>query len=254
MGIFNIDEKDSVAIVTMSRPPVNAINDQFMDELGILVDEIEDRDDLNAVVFRSDQRVFCAGADLPFLKKVGEAKDSERLKRRFVTGLRGMFERIERLPCLTIAQIEGAALGGGYELALCFDLRIAAHEAKIGLPEARHGLIPGAGGTQRLTRLCGRDTAARIILTADMVDGAEAERLGMVTWSAPAADVGAVLDGLLARVRELSAFSIRTAKACIHGQQNGPLAGAQLEINGSIESNRNPDTQRRLAAFSTRKK
>src|SRR5207342_2828775 len=134
---------------------------------------------------RSAQKVFCAGADLREVRERIDAADGPDRMYAYVAGIQRLYSRIERLSQVTIAEIGGAAMGGGLELALACDLRIAAAEAKLGLPEARLGLIPGAGGTQRLTRLCGPALAARLILGAEIIDGAAAERLGAVHWTAP---------------------------------------------------------------------
>ena len=103
----------------------------------------------------------------------------------YVASIQRLYARIERLALVTLAEIGGAAMGGGFELALACDLRIAAAEAKLGLPEARLGLIPGAGGTQRLTRLCSPAVAARLILGAEILDGRTASELGVVHWAVP---------------------------------------------------------------------
>ena len=123
-----------------------------------------------------------------------------------------LFDRIESLPCVTLAEIGGSALGGGFELALSCDLRMASTTAKLGLPEAKLGLIPGAGGTQRLTRLCGPGTAARIILAAEVVDGATACQLGMVQWAVAPDDLAAHAQALAQRVAELSACLLYTSR------------------------------------------
>ena len=101
-----------------------------------------------------------------------------------------VYDLLAGLPVVTIAEIEGHALGGGLELALVCDIRIASYDAKLGLPEAKVGLLQGAGGTQRLTRLCGEGIAARIILSGDVVNGGEAERVGLVQWALEAPGFG----------------------------------------------------------------
>ena len=123
-----------------------------------------------------------------------EARDGPDRMYAYVAGIQRLYARIERLPQVTLAEIGGAAMGGGLELALACDLRIAAVEAKLGLPEARLGLIPGAGGTQRLTRLCGRPVAARLILGAETLDGAAARELGIVHWAVPRAELRGARD------------------------------------------------------------
>ena len=136
-----------------------------------------------------------------------------------------LFARIEAAPVVTLAEIGGAALGGGMELALACDLRIAATDAQIGLPEARLGLIPGAGGTQRLTRLCGRGVAGRLMLGAEVIDGAEAARLGVVQWSEPRAQLPGKAQELAARYAALPRPALAAIKRCIAAQALGGTRG-----------------------------
>ena len=152
---------DAVATLTLSRPPVNAINREWVERFEQRLDELAARSDWKVLHLRSDQKVFSAGADLNEMRESFHAAGGSDRMYSYVAGIQRLYARIERLPQLTLAEIGGAAMGGGLELALACDLRIAAAEAKLGLPEIRLGLIPGAGGTQRLTRLCGPAVAAR---------------------------------------------------------------------------------------------
>jgi enoyl-CoA hydratase len=127
--------------------------------------------------------VFCAGADLKEFQTKFTQPNSSKIFGDDTKGYQNLFERLEKLSQITIAEINGAALGGGFELALACDLRLAAEEAQMGLPEGRLGLVPGAGGTQRLTKICGPGIASRIILTCEIVTGETACDLGMVQWT-----------------------------------------------------------------------
>jgi enoyl-CoA hydratase len=147
-----------------------------------------------------------------------------------IRGYQRLYARIEGLSRVTFSEIGGAALGGGFELALACDLRVAAHEAKIGLPELRLGLLPGAGGTQRMTRLCGRPTALRLILGAEAVGGAEAERLGLVQWSEPLAELPAVAADIARRYAALPAHAAAAAKACIAASATPGDGGYEEEM------------------------
>ena len=172
--------------LTLCRPPVNAISEEWGDRLLALLDELDARDDWTVLHLRSNQKVFAAGADLAQIESWIERPRPTPCCRAYIKRLQAVLRRLEGLSRITLAEIGGAALGGGLELALACDLRIAAHEAKLGLPEVGIGLIPGLGGTQRLTRLAGRGVAARMILTAEPVDGASALALGIVQWAVPA--------------------------------------------------------------------
>ena len=131
------------------------------------------------------------------------------------------------------AEIGGTALGGGFELALSCDLRMASSSAKLGLPEAKLGLIPGAGGTQRLTRLCGPGIAARIILAAEVVDGATACQLGMVQWAVAPAELAAQAEALAQRIADLSAPALLVSKRCIAKAAILPQEGFETELQGT---------------------
>ena len=163
-AMFETDVTDRIATVTLCRAPVNALSEEWGEAFDALLDQLGARDDWTVLHLRSSQKVFAAGADLAQIDGwAGERRPGPRLA-LYIERLQAVFGRLESLPQVTLAEIGGAALGGGLELALCCDLRIAAHEAKLGLPEVGLGLIPGLGGTQRLTRLVGAGVASRLIL------------------------------------------------------------------------------------------
>ena len=183
--MITLTHGDGIATLSLSRPPVNAVSDEFITLFDAKLDELAAQSDWKILHIRSDQKIFCAGADLAKSASVSTLPTDPIAPIAMSPKLQRLYHRLERLPQVTLAEIGGAAMGGGLELALACDLRIVALEAKLGLPEARLGLIPGAGGTQRLTRLCGRPVASRLILGAEIVDGAEAVRLGIVQWAVP---------------------------------------------------------------------
>lgn len=214
-SVFKLSEGPGVAEITLSRAPVNAINNAWIAGFNELIDTLEGRDDLAVLHIRSDQKVFCAGADLTQMEqRFGDADGHLRFPEE-VRGFQLLFRRIEKLPLVSVAEINGAAMGGGLELALSCDLRIAAEEAWLGVPEVTIGMIPGAGGTQRLTRLCGRPAAARMVLTGDPVRGQEALSLGLVQWSVPREDLPATAAKLVERLAGMSRPALRAAKSCI---------------------------------------
>ena len=152
--MFQISTAGPVTTLTLSHPPVNAISDEWVRIFDAKLDQLGAS--CAVLHIRSDQKVFCAGADLKEMRERMDMADGPDRMYAYVAAIQRLYFRIEALPQVVLAEIGGAAMGGGFELALACDLRIAANEAKVGLPEARLGLIPGAGGTQRLTRLCGR--------------------------------------------------------------------------------------------------
>lgn len=238
-----------VAVMTLSRAPVNAIDDILTDAIEAALAELERNDRLAVLRIRSDQKVFCAGADL---RMIAERFATEEGKTAMVASVRrfhAVFDRLAALPMVTLAEIGGHALGGGLELALACDLRIAAYEAKLGLPEVNVGLIPGAGGTQRLTALCGAGIASQLILTGEVVSGRTAEQIGLVQWSSTAADFTATVNAIVERIAKLSPDALRAAKGCIRLAGALNPAGAAAEIDGIGMLMRRSETARRVAAF-----
>jgi len=240
---------DAVATLTLSRPPVNAINCEWVERFEQRLDELAARSDWKVLHLRSDQKVFSAGADLNEMRENFHAAGGPDRMYSYVAGIQRLYARIERLPQLTLAEIGGAAMGGGLELALACDLRIAAAEAKLGLPEIRLGLIPGAGGTQRLTRLCGPAVAARLILGAEAVDGTTAAALGVVHWTVARAELGARAIEIARRVAALPAAALAAAKACIAAAGEPGRGGYSDELEATRRLFTNTETRQRVEAF-----
>ena len=177
MGEFvNYEVSDiGVATLRLDRPKVNALNEQVATEIGEVVDEIATNAAARAVIVWGGERVFAAGADI----KEMATQDTTTMY-RYIGRFQNVFTRLEQLPQVTIAAITGYALGGGCELALACDLRICAEDSKLGQPEILLGVMPGAGGTQRLPRLVGLGRAKEIIYSGRFVDADEALRIGLV--------------------------------------------------------------------------
>jgi enoyl-CoA hydratase len=185
---------DRIATITVDRPDkLNALNDALMAELGLAIDEARTRDDVGAVLLTGAGRAFVAGAD------IGEMVDegAVEMKARAERGQR-VFRRFETSPKPTLAAVNGFALGGGCELAMACHLRVASEAARFGQPEVRLGIVPGYGGTQRLPRLVGKGRALQLLLTGEMIDAAEAYRIGLVNRVVPAAELLGAARALLA--------------------------------------------------------
>lgn len=239
----------TVATLTLCRSPMNAIDDAMLQALDLALDRIAANPGIAVVRVCSNQRVFCAGADLQLVStRVGKGAGADAMVET-VRHFHRVFDRLANLSAITIAELEGHALGGGLELALACDLRIAAHHVKLGLPEAKVGLLPGAGGTQRLTRLCGSGVASRIILTGETIDGREAERLGLVQWTAHAVDFADAVTDVVERVSGLSPDALKVAKSCIGIADRIADEGVRAEIDGIGALMRKPTTERRIADF-----
>lgn len=239
----------AVAIATLSQPPVNAMNDEWVARLAQILDALEDDERVSVLWIRSDQKVFCAGADLEFMRARFLTEAGRILMISFTRRLQAVFERLERIGMVTIAEIGGAALGGGFELALACDLRLVADTAKVGLPEARLGLLPAGGGTQRMTRLCGAAVARRLILGAEIVSGGAAVDLGLAHWVAPRAELETATRAVVERIAELPRAALAECKQCIAAAMDGHPDGYETELAGSQRLLGMAETQRRVQRF-----
>ena len=175
-NFLTLDVVDRIATLTVNRPDkLNALNDATIDELGSAIDEVRSRSDIAGLIVTGAGRAFVAGADISELSSQTPTIAKARAQRGQAT-----FRRFETSPKPVIAAVNGFALGGGCELALACHIRIASDKAKFGLPEVKLGTCPGYGGTQRLSRLVGKGRAIQLITTAEMIDAAEAYRIGIV--------------------------------------------------------------------------
>jgi enoyl-CoA hydratase/carnithine racemase len=247
--MFIANVANNVAVLTLSRPPVNAISDEWLERFNKQLDALSVRDDWTVLHVRSDQKVFCAGADLREVhERIEDPKGPDRTY-AFVAGIQRLYARIEQLPQVTLAEIAGAAMGGGLELALACDLRVAASNVKLGLPEARFGLIPGAGGTQRLTRLCGRSIAARLILGAETLDGLTARDLGVVHWAFDLCELQRRTEEIVQRVAALPGAALAASKTCIAAAAEPGRGGYVDELEATRRLMTDAETRQRVSAF-----
>jgi enoyl-CoA hydratase len=238
-----------VLVATLSRPPVNALDDKLIAELDLVVDRAIEDDDVAVLHLRSDQRAFSAGADLALIGACFATPQGPDAMTDVVRRMQRLYWRLESAPLVTLAEIETAALGGGLELALACDLRVAALEARLGLPEARLGLLPGAGGTQRLTRLCGPGLAKRLILGAEMIDGGQAERLGLVQWARPRDQLAAFASEVAARYAAMPKAALAANKRCIAAATDPERDGYADEISETRTLYDHAETRRKVSDF-----
>jgi enoyl-CoA hydratase/carnithine racemase len=217
--------EDRVGTVTLDRPPVNALDAELVDTLHAVATEAAGRDDVRAVVLRGAGRNFAAGADIKEMR----ALDYEAMAVR-AGALQAAFNAVAGVPKPVVAAITGYALGGGCELALCADVRFAAEDAVLGQPEILLGLIPGAGGTQRLPRLIGPSRAKDLLFTGRQVPAAEALAIGLVDRVVPADRVRAEAHAWAARLARGPALALRAAKQAVDtGLEVGLDAGLVVE-------------------------
>ncbi|MDF2367127.1 enoyl-CoA hydratase/isomerase family protein [Sneathiella sp.] len=246
--MIEVIENATVSEIVMGNPPVNAIDNKFMSDFHAALDRVEEVG-ATVMLIRSNQKVFCAGADLKSIQQHFQTDSGIDDMITYVQLMHKLFNRLEQFPAVTIAAINGAALGGGLELALSCDLRVAASEAKLGLPEAQVGMIPGAGGTQRLTRLCGPGIASRIILGCETVDGVEAVRIGLVEKNCPRADIDIISREWADRIGKLAKPALLASKECIYAYSDSAIDGYALELEKPRITMRSQEAQDRIVAF-----
>ncbi|NIK57891.1 enoyl-CoA hydratase/isomerase family protein [Kribbella shirazensis] len=211
MGEFvNLTVSEGVGTIRLDRPKMNALNVQVQEEIRAAALEATANDDVRAVVIYGGERVFAAGADI---KEMADMSYADMAKRS--GPLQSSLSAVAAIPKPTVAAITGYALGGGCELALCADYRIAAEDAKLGQPEILLGIIPGAGGTQRLSRLVGPSKAKDLIYTGRFVDAAESLAIGLVDKVVPAAEVYDTAVAWASQFSRGAAMALRAAKEAI---------------------------------------
>ncbi|MFH8796720.1 enoyl-CoA hydratase/isomerase family protein [Streptomyces sp. NPDC017941] len=222
MTTVHLEVADGVGTIRLDRPPMNALDIELQDRLKDLAAEVTDSDDVRAVVLWGGEKVFAAGADIKEMQAMDHTAMIVRSR-----ALQEAFTAVARIPKPVVAAVTGYALGGGCELALCADFRIAADNAKLGQPEILLGLIPGAGGTQRLPRLVGPARAKDLIFTGRQVTADEALTIGLVDRVVPAAEVYGQAHAWAARLAKGPALALRAAKEAVD-------AGLEADIDTGL--------------------
>ncbi|HVK23460.1 MAG TPA: enoyl-CoA hydratase/isomerase family protein [Actinokineospora sp.] len=228
MGEFvRLEVEDGIGTIRLDRPPMNAINRQLQAELRVAAQEARERDDVKAVIVYGGEKVFAAGADVKEFADMSYTDIAD-----YAPELTGSITAIAELPKPTVAAITGFALGGGFELALACDRRIAGDNAKVGQPEILLGIIPGAGGTQRLARLIGPSKTKDLVYTGRFVKADEALVLGMVDEVVAPDDVYEAAKRWASQFTRGASRALAAAKAAIDGGLDNDLAsGLKLETN-----------------------
>jgi len=241
--------EDKVAVLTIDHPPVNSLNAQVVAELGQAVDELLADDEVKAIVVTGGgTNAFVAGADIPEIKALFEG--SEEAASAFIEAGQGVNLKIERATKPVIAAINGFCLGGGLELAMACHMRICSDRARLGQPEINLGIIPGFGGTQRLSRIVGRGKAAEMILTGDMITAQEAYRMGLVNKVVPAGAVLKEARGLARKIVSKSRFPIAAAlRAISQGLEVSTEEGLRIEAEQFVILAEKEDPLEGLSAF-----
>lgn len=239
----------AIGVITLNRPKVkNAINAEMIRDLGSVLDDIEaDGAYRCLVLFGAGDAAFAAGADISQLID----RSAEDAFRRINAGL---FRRLEEQSVPTIAAIRGFALGGGCELAMACDLRIAAHDAKLGQPEVGLGIVPGAGALQRLHLLVGVGKAKELIFTGQIIDAAEAERIGLVNRVVSPDELETEALATAERIAKQGSLAVRVSKLALNASARPNPAFETLDVLGQAVCFDSDDKRARMQAFLDRKK
>lgn len=241
----SFEVSEGVGTIRLDRPPMNALDIAVQDRLRELAEEAGRRDDVRAVILYGGEKVFAAGADIKEMQDMDHTAMIVRSR-----ALQESFTAVARIPKPVVAAVTGYALGGGCELALCADYRIAADDAKLGQPEILLGLIPGAGGTQRLSRLIGPSRAKDLIFTGRMVKAQEALALGLVDRVVPAAEVYTQAHAWAAALAKGPALALRAAKESVDtGLETDIETGLAVERNWFAGLFATEDRERGMRSF-----
>ena len=233
--LVSFEVTDAVGTIRLDRPKMNALNAEMQEQIRAAAAEATRRDDVRAVVIYGGERVFAAGADIIEMADLSYVDMVQRS-----SALQAAFTAVARIPKPVVAAITGYALGGGCELALCADVRFAADTAVLGQPEILLGIIPGAGGTQRLTRLVGPSRAKDLIYSGRFVPASEALAMGLVDRVVPAEQVYAEAVAWARQFSAAAAYALRAAKECID-------RGVEVDLDTGLEIER----QQFAALFAT---
>ncbi len=250
--VLLVEEKDGIAVLTLNRPEVmNSFNFALLNSLKEQVDALKFNTNVRVVIITgAGRKAFCAGADLKERTTFDELQVKE-----FIFTIRNLFTSIEHLNKPVIAAINGVALGGGTELALACDIRIAAMNASMGLTETRLAIIPGAGGTQRLPRLIGRGKAKELIFTGRRVDAREALQIGLVNQIYDPESLLTECQKMAAMICETGPIAIEQAKYAInYGLETDLHTGLGIESNAYWVTIPTEDRLEGLAAFQEKRK
>lgn len=246
------EESEGVLTLTLNRTDVhNALNKPLLIAISAKLEEVAPRQDIRCVIFSgSGEKAFCAGADLK--ERKGFTMEQTR---SFVRKIRGVMDQIERLPMPTVAALDGVAFGGGMEMALACDFRVASERVKMGLTECALGIIPGAGGTQRLPHLVGASKAKELIFTAKRLTAAEAYDLGLVNRLVEPGQALSAAKALASEIAACAPIAVQSAKAAIQGGLGaGMEEGLLLEARCYEVTLYTEDRNEGLRAFAEKRK
>lgn len=212
MEFLTIEKKQNIATIVLNRPPANALASALLDEYSEAFNVLEDDDTIRVIILRGEGKFFSAGADIKEFTTLQKEEEYEQLAKKG----QDLFQRIETFSKPVIAAIHGAALGGGLELAMSCHVRLAAKNAKLGLPELQLGIIPGFAGTQRLPRYVGTAKACEMMMTSEPISGEEAEKWGLVNAAHDEEQLFEEAEKLAAKFASKSPLSLKYVIDLLH--------------------------------------
>ena len=248
---IRLKKEEGIAWIQFNRPEkLNALNPDVLRDLSRAVTECEEDENIRVVILKGHEKAFIAGADIEHMSKGGI-----RLAYDLTDAAMRVQERLADLPKPTIAAISGYALGGGCELALCCDFRIAADNAVFGLPEITLGIIPGGGGTQRLPRLIGLGPATELIFLGEMIKADKAEKIGLVNSIVPVSALEDEVKNLASKLMKRPVLALRAAKTAVRTGLNASLKeGLRIEQDAFCMLFGSDDKREGIAAFLEKRK
>lgn len=251
MGTINYELHGHVATLTIQSAPANALSSKLLNALSEKLDIVEKEDKVKAIILKGEGRFFSAGADIKEFTSLQKASDYQELSKY---GQR-LFDRIENFSIPVIAAIHGASLGGGLELAMACHIRIAAENAKFGLPELTLGIIPGFAGTQRLPQYVGTAKAYEMILSGELISAKEAHQYGLVNQVVSEEEVFEVAASMAAKIASKSKLSIeRIMKLIPYSKVENFAQGAEAEAKAFGEIFGSEDAKEGVQAFIEKRK
>jgi enoyl-CoA hydratase len=245
-----LEKEDELAIVKINRPPVNALNSEVVTEIHQMIDELEKDEQVKVIILTGEGKAFVAGADISEMVDFDNAGGAEFSKKG-----QAAFDKIENTPKPVIAAINGFALGGGCEIAMACDIRIAVEGAKLGQPEVNLGVIPGFAGTQRLPRLVGKGKAKELIFTGNMISAEEAEQIGLVNQVLTADELMNTAKEMAKTIASKGPAAVRAAKLAINEGVNYELSkGLEIENQAFAKLFETEDQKEGMKAFLEKRK
>jgi enoyl-CoA hydratase len=235
----------AVAIVTVDSPPFNAFHPDIAEQIGAFAQEVGENPDARVLILTCAGRYFMAGGDVNYIKTLNSYRSE-----RYVLRIQEIQDQLRQLPQPVLAAINGTALGGGMELALACDIRVAAASAKFGFPEVSLGIIPGAGGTQNLPRVVSPGQAKKLLFTADRIDATEALSIGLIDEIADDDNVLEATLSIARRIARNAPLAVRAAKRAVDlGLQTSLVEGHRIEAALFAPLTDSRDFQEGIAAF-----